>query len=49
MKKKGLNFKTIVGGAVVTDAFAKQIGASAYARDAIEAVNIVKSLMKERR
>lgn len=49
LKKKGLNFKTIVGGAVVTDAFAKQVGASAYARDAIEAVNIVKSLMKERR
>lgn len=49
LKKKGLNFKTIVGGAVVTDAFAKEIGASAYARDAIEAVNIVKSLMKERR
>lgn len=48
LKKKGLNFKTIVGGAVVTDAFAKEIGASAYARDAIEAVNIVKSLMKER-
>ncbi|MFA6356252.1 MAG: homocysteine S-methyltransferase family protein [Candidatus Omnitrophota bacterium] len=48
LKKKGLNFKTIVGGAVVTEAFAKEIGASAYARDAIEAVNIVKSLMKER-
>ena len=49
LKKKGLNFKTMVGGAVVTGAFAKEIGASAYARDAIEAVNIVKSLMKERR
>ncbi|MFA5334259.1 MAG: homocysteine S-methyltransferase family protein [Candidatus Omnitrophota bacterium] len=48
LKKRGLNFKTIVGGAVVTEAFAKEIGASAYARDAIEAVNIVKSLMKER-
>jgi len=46
LKKKGLNFKTIVGGAVVTEAFAKEIGASAYARDAVEAVNIVKSLMK---
>ncbi|MDP3786904.1 MAG: homocysteine S-methyltransferase family protein [Candidatus Omnitrophota bacterium] len=48
LKKQKLNFKTIVGGAVVTEAFAKEIGASAYARDAIEAVNIVKSLMKER-
>ena len=46
LKKRGLNFKTIVGGAVVTEAFAKEIGASAYARDAVEAVNIVKSLMK---
>ena len=48
LKKQKLNFKTIIGGAVVTEAFAKEIGASAYARDAIEAVNIVKSLMKER-
>ena len=48
LKKQKLSFKTIVGGAVVTEAFAKDIGASAYARDAIEAVNIVKSLMEER-
>lgn len=48
LKKQGLNFKTIVGGAVVTKDYAKKIGASAYARDAIEAVNIVKSLIKER-
>ncbi|KPK39550.1 MAG: hypothetical protein AMJ78_08315, partial [Omnitrophica WOR_2 bacterium SM23_29] len=48
LKKQGLNFKTIVGGAVVTKGYAKKIGASAYARDAIEAVNIVKSLIKER-
>ncbi len=46
LKRRGLGFKTMVGGAVVNEAFARQIGASAYARDAIEAVNIVKSLMK---
>ncbi len=48
LKKKDLHFKTIVGGAVVTESFAKEIGASAYARDAIEAVNIVKSLLKDK-
>ncbi len=48
LKKQKLNFKTIVGGAVVTESFARQIGASAYARDAIEAVNVVKALMKDR-
>lgn len=48
LKKQRLGFKTIVGGAVVTEAFAKEIGASAYARDAVEAVNIVKSLMQKK-
>ena len=48
LKKQRLKFRTIVGGAVVTKEFARRIGASAYARDAIEAVNIVKSLIKER-
>lgn len=46
LKAEGLNFKTIVGGAVVTKEYAKKIGASAYARDAVEAVSIVKTLMK---
>ncbi len=46
LKKQGLNFNTIVGGAVVTKEYAKKIGASAYARDAVEAVNIVRSLLK---
>lgn len=49
LKKQKLSFKTIVGGAVVTESFAMQIGASAYARDAVEAVNVVKSLMKHKR
>lgn len=48
LKKQKLDFKTIVGGAVVTEAFAREIGASAYARDAVEAVNIVKSLMQKK-
>lgn len=37
--------KVIVGGAPLTDAFAKQIGADGYAPDASRAVALVKSLM----
>ncbi|MFH0771104.1 MAG: homocysteine S-methyltransferase family protein [Candidatus Omnitrophota bacterium] len=48
-KKRKLDFKTIIGGAVVTESFAKEIGASGYARDAVEAVNVVKALMKNRK
>jgi 5-methyltetrahydrofolate--homocysteine methyltransferase len=37
--------KVIVGGAPVTDSFAKQIGADGYAADASRAVNLAKSLV----
>lgn len=37
--------KTIVGGAPVTERFAKQIGADSYAGDAASAVDMVKSLL----
>jgi 5-methyltetrahydrofolate--homocysteine methyltransferase len=37
--------KTIVGGAPVTEKFAKEIGADGYALDAVSAVNLVKSLL----
>jgi 5-methyltetrahydrofolate--homocysteine methyltransferase len=36
--------KIMVGGAPVTDAFAKQIGADAYAPDAASAVDVARSL-----
>jgi 5-methyltetrahydrofolate--homocysteine methyltransferase len=39
--------KMIVGGAPVTEKFAKQIGADGYAPDAASAVDIVKSLLVE--
>jgi 5-methyltetrahydrofolate--homocysteine methyltransferase len=39
--------KIIVGGAAVTEKFAKEIGADAYARDAMEAAGYVKSLQKK--
>jgi len=37
--------KVMVGGAPVTDAFAKQIGADAYAPDAASAVDVARSLV----
>ncbi|HEY83256.1 MAG TPA: cobalamin-binding protein [Dehalococcoidia bacterium] len=47
LKEAGLRskIKVMVGGAPVTPAFAQQIGADAYARDAVEAVAIAKSLL----
>jgi len=38
--------KTMVGGAPVTDEFARQIGADGYAADAASAVNKLKELLK---
>lgn len=38
----------IVGGAVVTDAYAQSIGAS-FAKDGVEAVRVVEKLMKEKK
>ena len=37
--------KVMVGGAPVTDAYAKQIGADAYAPDAASAVDVARSLV----
>jgi 5-methyltetrahydrofolate--homocysteine methyltransferase len=37
--------KVIVGGAPVTEAFAQNIGADGYARDASQAVGLVKRLI----
>ncbi|MBM4324617.1 MAG: cobalamin-binding protein, partial [Deltaproteobacteria bacterium] len=39
--------KTIVGGAPVTEKFAREIGADGYAPDAASAVDLVKSLLAE--
>ena len=40
--------KTVVGGAPVTERFAKEVGADGYAPDAASAVDIIKSLMAQR-
>jgi 5-methyltetrahydrofolate--homocysteine methyltransferase len=37
--------KVIVGGAPMTEKFAKEIGADGYAPDAASAVDVVKSLL----
>jgi 5-methyltetrahydrofolate--homocysteine methyltransferase len=44
---KGIKTDFLVGGAVVTDAYAKSIGAS-FARDGVQAVKVVENLMKKK-
>lgn len=44
IKDRGLHIKVLVGGAVVTDAFAQSIGAH-YSKDAVEAVRVAKKLI----
>ncbi|HPX61919.1 MAG TPA: homocysteine S-methyltransferase family protein [Deltaproteobacteria bacterium] len=46
LKAAGIRTFTMVGGAVVTQEYADRIGADLYARDAMEAVAKVKSLLK---
>jgi trimethylamine corrinoid protein len=47
LKEKGLKgkYKTIVGGAPVTERWAKRIGADAYAADATAGVRMIKELL----
>jgi 5-methyltetrahydrofolate--homocysteine methyltransferase len=46
-RAQGIKTDFLVGGAVVTDAYAKSIGAS-FARDGVEAVKVVENLMKKK-
>lgn len=46
-KDQGLKFKFMIGGAVVNDKYAVEIGADGYARDAYEAVKLAKKLSFE--
>lgn len=48
LKKAGIrnNVKVLVGGAPLTDQYAKDIGADGYASDASRAVSLAKSLIK---
>lgn len=45
--EKGLHAKVIIGGAVITQSFADEIGADGYSRDAAEAVKLVQRLSSE--
>ncbi len=46
VRERGLPFQIIVGGAVITQGFADEIGADGYSRDAQEAVRLVKRLLQ---
>ena len=43
----GLSAKVIIGGAVITEDYAKQIGADGYAKDAQEAVKVAIALTEQ--
>ncbi|MEG2005111.1 MAG: cobalamin-dependent protein, partial [Bilophila sp.] len=48
VKERGLDVQVMVGGAVVTPAFAEQIGAM-YSTDAVDAVRLAKSIVAARK
>jgi 5-methyltetrahydrofolate--homocysteine methyltransferase len=45
VRREGLKARVIVGGAVVSEGFARSIGADGYAADAVEAVRMAKRLL----
>ena len=45
LKAEGLPCKTVVGGAVLTPEYAKQIGADFYAKDAKESVDVARTVI----
>ncbi|OEF98759.1 5-methyltetrahydrofolate--homocysteine methyltransferase [Desulfuribacillus alkaliarsenatis] len=47
INEQKLQQKVIVGGAVVTSSYAKEIGADGYSKDAVEAVSLCKRLIAE--
>ena len=48
VREKGMHIDVMVGGAVVTPAFAESIGAR-YSSDAVDAVRLAKSIMAARK
>jgi 5-methyltetrahydrofolate--homocysteine methyltransferase len=46
VKKKSKTVKVLVGGAPVTDTYAKEIGADGYSGDASGAVDVAKRIVK---
>lgn len=45
VKEEGITAKIIIGGAVITQEYADEIGADGYSKDAADAVKLAKSLM----
>ena len=43
--EKGIPVRIMIGGAVITPEYAKEIGADAYSKDAAEAVVVAKRLL----
>ena len=48
-KEVGLAAKIMIGGAVITESYAKEIGADGYSKDAAEAVEVAESLIGSRK
>ena len=46
---RGIKIPVVIGGAVVTEAYAKQVGASGSSRDALEAVALFKGIIGKNR
>ena len=44
-KEKDVNAKIIIGGAVITQEYADEIGADGYSKDAADAVKVTKKLL----
>ena len=44
-KKKGCASKIVIGGACITDSFAREIGADGYSKDAADCVRLVQKLL----
>ena len=48
LRKNNTNAKIFVGGAVVTENIAKEIGADYYSKDALSLVNMMEELLNEK-
>jgi 5-methyltetrahydrofolate--homocysteine methyltransferase len=46
VRERGLDIKVMIGGAVTTAEYAKEIGADGYSKDAADAVKLAKTLMQ---
>ncbi len=46
-KEQGVDAKVMIGGAVITQEYADEIGADGYSKDAADAVKLAKEIVKE--